>query len=194
MNRLSSLLCLALALCASGSAVRAADDPPPITLSSSSYLGLGGFDEATAVAVDANGFVYVAGRADSLGSSGVDAFVAKLTPDGSQVLYNTPIGGAGFEVANAIAVDAAGGVWVVGQTASTDFPVVNGFQSTLNGGSDAFIAKLDASGAIAFSTYYGGSSFENGKGIAIGPTGTVYVAGDTASSDLAFPLVQGELE
>ena len=194
MKTIASLLCLAIAVCAPAVVLRAADDPPLTTLASSSYFGAAGFDEANAVVVDADGFVYVAGRSDSLGESGVNGFVVKLTPDGSQVVYTTPIGGSGFDVATALALDAAGNLWVVGQTTSTDFPVVGGFQSTLHGDSDMWIARLDATGALAFSTYYGGSSFENGKAIAVGPTGTVYVAGETGSSDLVFPFAPGAIQ
>jgi hypothetical protein len=194
MKTFPSLLCLAIAVCAPAVVLRAADDPPLTTLTSSSYFGGAGFDEANAVVVDADGFVYVAGRSDSLSATGVDGFVVKLTPDGSQVVYSTPIGGSGFDVATALALDASGNVWVVGQTTSADFPVVGGFQSELHGDSDMWIAKLGATGALAFSTYYGGSSFENGKAIAVGPTGTVYVAGDTSSSDLVFPFAPSAIQ
>jgi len=194
MKTFPSLLWLAIVVGAPAVVLRAADDPPLTTLTSSSYFGGAGFDEANAVVVDADGFVYVAGRSDSLSATGVDGFVVKLTPDGSQVVYTTAIGGSGFDVATALAVDASGNVWVVGQTTSADFPVVGGFQSELHGDSDMWIAKLDAAGALAFSTYYGGSSFENGKAIAVGPTGTVYVAGDTGSSDLVFPFAPGAIQ
>jgi hypothetical protein len=157
---------------------------PQPGLASSSYFGRFGQDEATDVAVDANGFVYVVGMVETFGTTGFDAFVLKLTPDGSQVVYTTLLRGSGFEIANAVAVDATGTAYVVGHTTSSDFPLVTPFQSALGGNSDAWIAKLDASGTLVYSTYYGGSSFENGTAMAVGPSGEIYVAGSTGSPDL----------
>ncbi|PYR75104.1 MAG: hypothetical protein DMF87_21285, partial [Acidobacteria bacterium] len=183
MRRLPILVCLATLIAASDSpTIHASDEPPFTALASSTYLGNDGFDEINDMVVDGEGFVYVAGWADYGWST--DGFVAKLSPDGSQVVYFTWIGGSAFDIANSLALDGAGGVVVAGHTTSTDFPIVNGFQTELHGDSDVWIAKLDAAGNIAYSTYYGGSSFENGMAMAIGPTGAIYVTGSTASTDL----------
>src|SRR5437773_11140511 len=178
MRRLPILACLALLISASNSPTLHASDEPPFTaLASSTYLGNYGFDEIKDVVVDADGFVYAAGWADYGWST--NGFVAKLSPDGSQVLYFTWIGGSAFEIANSLALDPTGGIVVAGHTTSSDFPVVNGFQTELHGDSDGWIANLDAAGTIVYSTYYGGSSFENGMAMAIGPMGAIYVTGST---------------
>jgi hypothetical protein len=185
MKRLATLLCISIAVCAPASSVlRASDDPPFTALASSSYYGRGGFDEANDMVVDAEGFVYLAGWTESFGARGYDGFVAKLSPDGSEVLYSTLLGGSGFDIAEGLALDPAGGVYVVGHTTSTDFPLIDAFQTERRGSSDVWIAKLDTAGTLAYSTYYGGSSFENGMAIALGPTGAIYVTGSTGSLDL----------
>src|SRR4029453_14808 len=76
-----------------------------------------------------------------------------------------------------------------GHTTSADFPLVHALQSNLRGSSDMFVAKLDPSGSIVYSTYYGGSAFKNGDALALGPGGGVYISGGTGSTDL--PGVNG---
>lgn len=184
MTRSVTLLALAVALCAPGSSLIHAQSTPPMTLASSSFSGQFGFDEANDVAVDAAGNVYVAGWTDASGPSGADGWVIKLTPDATQILYTVALGGSGFDVANALTVDAAGDVYVVGETSSADFPTVNPFQPRRNGDSDVWIAKLSSSGAVLYASYYGGSSNESASAIAVGPTGSVYIGGKTSSWDL----------
>jgi PKD domain-containing protein/beta-propeller repeat-containing protein len=184
MTRCVTLLSLAVALCAPGSSHIHAQSTPPMTLGPSSFFGQFGFDEANDVAVDAAGNVYVAGWTDASGPTGPDGWVIKLTPDASQILYSVALGGSGFDIANALTVTAAGDVYVVGETTSADFPTVNPFQARRNGDSDAWVAKLSSSGAVLYASYYGGSSFEGGSAIAVGPTGSVYVGGTTGSWDL----------
>ena len=188
MRRLVTLTALGLALGASGAPVLRADSAAITTLASSTYYGSTGLDEANDVAIGPDGSVYVAGRSDVVGT-GSDAFVVKLAPDGSHVVYSTVVGGSEFDTAMALTVDAAGNVYVVGHTNSTNLPIVGGFQKLLAGDTDVWIAKLDASGNVVYSTYYGGASFENGMAIALGPTGAVYVSGSTGSLDL--PGVNG---
>ena len=185
MKRVATLLWIVFAVCASGSSIVDANDDPPFTaIASSSYYGRAGFDDANDIVVDAEGFVYLAGWSESFGGTGYDGFVTKLSPDGSQVLYAKFLGGTGFDIATALVLDPTGGVYVVGHTTSTDFPLVNAFQTERHGDSDVWIAKLDATGTVVYATYYGGSSFENGMAIALGPTGAVYVTGTTGSQDL----------
>ena len=184
MTRFVAVSCCCLLLLSPGSAVlRAQADAQ---LASSTYFGRFGFDEATDVAVGADGFVYVSGWTESFGfpSTGFDAFVLKLTPDGSQVVYTTYLRGSGFDVATGLAIHTDGTVYVVGHTTSADFPVVNPFQSALSGSSDLWLARLDASGSVVYSTYYGGASFENGSAIAVSASGEAYVSGSTGSFDL----------
>jgi Beta-propeller repeat len=168
-------------------------------LSYSTYLGGNGQDSGLAIAVDADGSAYIAGKTTSNfpthnplqpnpgGSS--DAFVTKLNATGSALVYSTYLGGSGNDEARAIAVDSQGNAYVTGVTASANFPRVNPFQTALSGTNDAFVAKLDATGsALVYSTYLGGSSnVDEGRGIAVDTTGHAYVTGQTTS--VSFPPV-----
>jgi hypothetical protein len=164
------------------------------------YLGgsLGGY--GSAIAVDAAGNAYVTGGTASTdfplaGSplqssppSGGGAFVAKLNAAGSALAYSTYLGGSGGEEATGIAVDALGNAYLTGSTGSTDFPLAGSpVQSRLRGGSDAFVAKLNAAGsALVYATYLGGNGSDAGLGIAVDALGNAYVTGSTGSTD--FPL------
>jgi hypothetical protein len=177
----------------------------------STYLGgisLNGLEEGTDISVDDEGNAYVVGNTGStdfpvtpgafdtsLGTSsqGItyqDAFVAKLNPTGSALVYSTYLGGSGGETGLGITVDASGSVYVTGSTASTDFPTTPGaLQSTLHG-VDAFITKFSPAGsALIYSTYLGGSNDDQGNGITVGVSGSVYVTGGTVSPD--FPVTVG---
>jgi uncharacterized protein (TIGR03437 family) len=149
----------------------------PVSLASSS-----------AIAVDAAGSAYIAGKT----SSG-HAFVLKLSPDGSTVNYNVTLAGSGAEAATALVVDLEGNVVVVGQTTSPDFPVTEGaFQRRLRGTSDNFLVRLDPSGNVLTSTYLGGGGSENPSSIAIDGSGNIVLAGSTSSLD--FPTTQGVMQ
>ncbi|RMD79932.1 MAG: hypothetical protein D6809_02435, partial [Gammaproteobacteria bacterium] len=166
----------------------------------STYLGGSADDHAHGIAVDASGNAYVAGETRSVdfpvtagavqgtASWDEDAFVAKLDPTGSTLLYATYLGGSGHDEAYGIAVDAGGRVYVSGETRSNDFPVTAGaFQTARGGNADAFVAELDATGAnLLYSSYLGGRHKDRSYALALGPTGQVYVAGQTESSD--FPV------
>ncbi len=169
-------------------------------LSWSSYFGGTGTETAQDIAVDAAGNVYIAGdstvatglptTAGPFGTTGAqDAFVAKFSSDGSSLLYATYFGGSAADTAKGIAVDTSGNIYVAGTTYSSDFPTVNGNDTSLAGSRDAYVAKIDAAGSsIVYGSYIGGSG-SNGEsvgGIALDPTGSGYVvvAGDTDSSNL----------
>jgi hypothetical protein len=171
-------------------------------LSYSTYLGGGDWDSAAGVAVDAKGCAYVVGTTQSLDfptTNAVDstlssvwdrdAFVVKLTPDGSGFVYATYLGGGSGEQGNAIAVDADGNAYIIGDTGySTDFPTVNAFQTLSAGGWDAFVAKLSSDGSqLLYSTKLGGAGCETGRAIAVATNGIVWIAGDTSSSN--FPTL-----
>src|SRR6202030_3154406 len=108
---------------------------------------------------------------------GIDAFVAKLNPAGTALIYSTMLGGNGNDRAEGIAVDSSGNAYVVGWTNSTDFPTTAGaLQTTLSGGHDVFVTKVNPSGtALVYSTYLGGSGEEFGYGIAINSAGNAFV-------------------
>jgi uncharacterized protein (TIGR03437 family) len=125
-----------------------------------------------------------------------DAFVAKVRTDGSGFVYATLLGGAGQDRATSLAVDSAGAAYVVGFTASTDFPTTpNALQRTFQGGpivgpltyGDGFVAKLNSSGtALVYGTYLGGSEADEAIGIAIDREGRAAVTGATDSNN--FPV------
>lgn len=113
----------------------------------------------------------------------------------SDLLYSTFFGGSNFESSYSIATDFSGSVYLVGETASTDFPKTPGaFETSYAGGSsDAFVMKLDPSGsALAYATFLGGSSYDTGMSIAIDPSGSAYVTGFTWSTN--FPTTPGAFD
>ncbi len=185
-----------------------------------------GEKDGPAIAVDSSGNAYVAGTTNSskfpttrgafqttyhAGTPGnkknpgtsntADAFVTKLNPTGSALVYSTYLGGSSMDGAKAIAVDASGNAYVTGYTRSTDFPLVNPLQSQKASGndswgnpnSDVFVTTLNASGsALLFSTYLGGSSDDSGNGIAINSAGDAYVTGGSANPTSSnFPTTPG---
>ena len=164
----------------------------------STYLGGSTQDAANAIAIDSAGEAYIVGSTSSSnfptsgplqtnnrGGPG-DAFVAKLNATGSAFVYSTYLGGSEPDTANAIALDAAGEAFVVGSTASANFPTASPLQSTLGGPEDAFVAKLNSAGsALVYSTYLGGSAADYGNSVAVDATSEAFVTGYTSSID--FP-------
>ncbi|HEY3282349.1 MAG TPA: SBBP repeat-containing protein, partial [Armatimonadota bacterium] len=161
------------------------------------YLGGTASDLASGIAVDATGSACVVGMTSSPNFPVVaalqgtlhgasDAFVAKLNPTGSALVFSTYLGGSGSDGANAVAVGAGGSLYVCGYTESTDFPTQAPFQPAAGGGEDAFVCKLNATGsALSYSTYLGGTKDEEGYGIGVDSTGAAIVAGFTDSPN--FP-------
>jgi uncharacterized protein (TIGR03437 family) len=143
---------------------------------------------SSAIAVDAAGNAYIAGK-----TSAGHAFVLKLSADGSTIVYNATLAGSSADAATAVAVDPAGNAYVTGQTASPDFPVTAGaFQQQLKGSQNSFLVKLDPSGSILASTYFGGSGSDSPSAIAVDGAGNIDVAGSTSSLDL--PTTQGTMQ
>jgi len=180
-------------------------DPNGHYLAYSTYLGGSLIDGGNSIAVDAAGEAYVAGSTQSsdfpvtsnayqpslLGFA--NGFVTVLNSAGDYLKYSTYLGGGGYDSAVAIAVDTSGNAYVTGYTSSTNFPTANPIQATNNtsgGNPTAFVSELtvpasSSPGALPFSTYLGGTSSDNGFGIALDsstPPG-VYVTGITTSSD-----------
>ena len=108
--------------------------------------------------------------------------------------YSTYLGGSGVDQGKSVAVDASGNIYVAGATTSSDFPTTVGVvQSSLNGGNDVFVTKLDPNGgALVYSTYLGGSGDEQATHIAIDSAGNSYVTGVTGSTN--FPTTLGALQ
>ncbi len=168
----------------------------------STFLGGQADDGGLAVTVGPDGGAYVTGTTRSVDfpvqnapqasfAGGLtDAFVAKLTPDGSALAFATYIGGSRTDIANAIAVGENGEVVVAGTTnSSADFPLVNALQPQYGGGlTDGFVLGLSADGAaLNFSTYLGGSRADGARGIDTDSSGSAFVAGFTVSRD--FPVL-----
>jgi hypothetical protein len=176
----------------------------------STYLGGSKGETGHGIAVDKYGNAYVTGFTRSLDfptvnalqavfgggytnpSDAFDAFVAKLNPTGSSLVFSTYLGGSDFDIGNDIAVDASGNIYVVCDTSSPDMPTANSIQSNFGGGfSDAFLAKLDATGSsIVYATYLGGNNDifrEFGLAVAVDAAGAAYIAGGAASTN--FPTV-----
>jgi Beta-propeller repeat len=170
----------------------------------STYLGGTNYDFGLGIAVDGVGDAYVTGLTDSANfptsagafdtsqNGGQDAYVTKLNTDGSTLIYSTFLGGSSSDVGLGIALDTADDAYVTGYTDSTNFPTSAGaFDTSQNGGDDAFMTKLDSAGsALVYSTYLGGRGFEEGEGIAVDSSGSAYVAGYTESTNFpsASPL------
>jgi Beta-propeller repeat len=168
------------------------------------YLGGSSFDTINGLAVDAAGNAYVTG-----GSSSTDfpttahafqatapgnsshAFVAKLNPLGTALVYSTYLANAQGDIIGArIAIGEAGEATVAGRTNTPRFPVTaNAVQTVFGGFFDAFIARFNANGrALIFATYLGGDGVEDIGGLALDGDGNVYVAGQTSST--GFPTTR----
>lgn len=175
----------------------------------STFLGGSGDDQARGIAIDDMGNAYVTGETSSpdfpvtLGAfqenfpsvSGSSGFVTKLTPDGSQLIYSTFLGGSDDDEATAIAIDKMGNAYVTGETASSDFPVTLGtFEEVFQGdGDDVFVTKLNPDGSdLIYSTFLGGDDDDEGQSITVDDMGNAYVTGNTESSN--FPVTLGAFQ
>jgi uncharacterized repeat protein (TIGR01451 family) len=138
-------------------------DPSGSTLEFSTYFGdQFGFDQGFAIALDANGAIYITGLTNSLefptlhatqpalagNGNSPDAFVSKLNSSASAIIYSTYLGGSLSDQGNGIAVDANGNPYVIGTTSSFDFPLANALQPT-NQTIEAFVSKFEANGDLA---------------------------------------------
>lgn len=183
-------------------------------LAYSTYLGGTDIEEyVRSIAVDLEGNAYVTGGTrspdfpvafafqpsctDTEGYDGChDAFVTKLDPTGSTLVYSTYLGGASIENGWGIAVDAGGNAYVSGRVhgpGTNDFPTKPGaFQENAGSAQDGFFVKLDATGGLVYSTYLGGSREENAWDIAVDGAGRAYLTGETGSSD--FPTTSNAFQ
>lgn len=176
--------------------------PTPLRRGSGDPLEFG-----RAIAVDADGHAYITGQTTSSDfptTSGAlqpslnatpddatDAFVAKLNPAGTGLVYSTFLGGASRDDGMGITVDGSGNAYVTGETHSSDFPTTTGaFQTSRGTGGEGFVAKLNATGsALSYSTFLGGADNEQGRRVRVDASGRAHVAGATRSAD--FPTTVG---
>lgn len=172
------------------------------------FIGGSGPDQGRGIAVDAAGNAYITGSTkstetsfpvltgpDTSANGDTDAFVTKVNPDGTEIVFSGFIGGTAEDVATGIGVDEADYAYVVGYTASDEntFPVYMGPDLSHNAGyHDAFVAKVNLAGlALEYCGYIGGSAYDAGTGIAVDKWGYAYVSGYTASSEDTFPVTEG---
>jgi hypothetical protein len=203
-------------------------DPDTMEVTSMTFLGGSNDDEALGLAFDSGGAIVLAGSTassnfsttggafDRTYSGGRDAFLARLSTGGEDLLYSTFLGGPNEEMATGLAVNGAGHAFVTGFTASTGFPTTRGsFRETYQGGgNDVFLVglkpdpNLEPDEQLTYSTFLGGSSADTTSGasdvnllwypqwnlstlpvLALLPSGAVAVAGATYSPD--FPRTAG---
>src|SRR5579864_3303395 len=178
------------------------------TLLYSTYLSGSVDEQATGLAIDEAGNVYVAGTTHSpdfpthnafqtncathtQAGTCSSAFLTKISPSGDMLLFSTYLGGSGGESARGLALDATGSAYVVGTTSSLDFPVSSGAAQAKCAATcqqNAFVAKFSPTGdKLAYATYLGGSGVDDSAAIAVDASGSAYVTGHTTSPD--FPAV-----
>lgn len=174
----------------------------------STFLGGSSYDGASGIALDTQGNIYLTGDTWSFnfpitsgafqrtigGSNSPDAFVTKLNIMNSALVYSTFLGGTKSDQGNSIALDADGNAYVTGDTDSPNFAITPGaFQTTRGFFQDAFLTKLNASGAaLEYSTFLGGYYLDTGTGIALDANRNAYVTGMTGSAD--FPTTPGAFQ
>jgi hypothetical protein len=172
-------------------------------LAFSTYLGgsggtTGAGEMATAIGVDAGGYIYVAGYTSSTnfpvlnarqpahGGGTLDGFLAKLNP-GASLAFSTYFGGAGADYIQGLALAPSGAVVLTGYTASSNLPVVSAVQPTKAGGYDAFVVRFSAAGdSVDLCSYLGGTDSDAAYAVAADAYGALWIAGQTLSG--GFPV------
>jgi len=163
------------------------------------YVGGGGPECANGVAVDSQGCAYVAGGTQSTETTfpikigpflkGSGGFVSKVAANGTGFVYSGMVQDGG---SMGIAIDAAGNAYISGITLGNGLPVKGGPDPTFNGGTDAFVAKIPASGkGVVYCGYVGGAGVDTSQGIAIDPLGNAYITGTTRSTEQTLPVKVG---
>lgn len=186
-------------------------NPGGTDLSYCTYLGGMHNDFGHGIVVDNLGNAYVTGwtasgnfptmnpfQGTNMGPiiTGGDAFLTKLNPAGTAILYSTFLGGSSADEGHSIAMDDRGNLYVAGLTLSGNFPTARPVQAEICRGctnvssSDAFVTKFNAAGSkLLYSTFLGGIQFDRAHAVAVDSSGNAYIVGDTASDD--FPISSG---
>lgn len=167
-------------------------------ISFATYFGGSGTEQFKGIVTDSQDNIYFVGDTGSVdlpmvnsfdptyNPGGWDGFLAKFSPDGSELLFSTYFGSPDTTQPQAITIDEQDNIWICGTSWASGLPLVNPIDDTYGGGSDAFVAQFSPDGELMFSSYLGGSSGEVPWGIAA-EAGVVYVTGITYSQD--FPVV-----
>ncbi len=170
------------------------------------YVGGTNFDYGEDIAACGSDGVYVTGYTkstpptfpvtsgpDLTHNGDYDVFVARFNTSGTVLVYCGYIGGSGSDYGYGLAVDGDGNAYVTGTTNSSEatFPVKNGPDLTHNGDYDTFVAKLNSSGGLGYCGYIGGSLYDGGYAIAVDNTGSVYITGESLSTEATFPVTSG---
>ena len=164
-------------------------------LTYSTYIGGSDSERGYGIAVSDDGSYFITGSTDSddfptknaydnTRNGDRDVFITKFSSNDS-LLWSTFFGGNHLDYSKDIAFGEDGSCYIIGTTMSPDFPTENAFDSTHNGYDDVFLAKFSATGALLWSTYFGGSDHDYGYSIAVASDGSCYVTGETQSID--FP-------
>ena len=174
----------------------------------STYLGgtnddipsnFGPFMTAARMELDKQGNIFLTGATSSTDfptahplqpalAGGADLFVTKISSQGNTLLYSTYLGGSAYDRSYDLAVDSSGNAYVTGETESSNYPTMAPLQAALAGIGNVFISKINPSGsALVYSTYIGGSYYDNAVGIAVNAAGEVYLTGATLSEN--FPTI-----
>jgi hypothetical protein len=176
--------------------------PSGSTLVYSTYLGGTNIDAGFRIAADAGGNAYIAGQAGSadfpntlnlfhpVNTTNVDAFLTKISSNGLAFMYSALFGGSNHDVAWDVAVDQPGNAYVVGITASPNFPAtpnIAGMKIFNSGGLDAFVTAFDTNAALIYSGYIGGTTNDYGYALDVDFAGNAYFAGRTLSANFPVP-------
>ena len=165
------------------------------------YLGGTGTDVANAVRIDAQGEAIVVGQTTSSDFTGMtasisgpsDAFLLKVSADGSQILAGQTFGGSGDDYASGVTADGQGGWLMCGTTTSTDLPsTANAFQTHLLGQRNGWVRRVDAAFNTMFATYFGGSALDGCLNVASDGNANAYLVGVTFSADI--PTTMGAFQ
>jgi|GEM_PF-1965585 len=168
----------------------------------STLIGGSDEDQSMDIAIDSDKNIYVCGSTRSNdfpvmpdsyqdekdGDYQEDGFIIKLNPEGNALVYSTYFGGSEYDIINGIEVDQQNYVYITGVTESYDFPITKGaYQESYKGISDGFVSKFDANGTIlVYSTFIGGSDYENAQAIDLDSDSNAYITGNCTSKD--FPV------
>ena len=174
----------------------------------STYLGGSAQEVPTDVAVDSEDNIIVAGVTGSsdfpvvnafksnstgIGEGSVDSFITKFSEDGQSLLFSTFFGGSGNDWLYTMNIDSNDRIAISGTTDSTDFPLLNPYQSTHAGGLDVFVSFIEADGqSLMFSTYIGSPTIDHGRRVDFDSLGHIVVAGMAGTGDLATDGVYQE--